>query len=568
MSRFKIPIYFFIFILLLCFVFRSLILNIGTNLIDWYDYPFVVWVFSQNIDHLLVLDFKNLFNSNILYPHRFTLLLSENFFVPSLLATPFYVLTRNLILSFNLQFLLTFILNYLSSYLLWRSIFKNTFVAFLGGIITVFSPIFHFELVHFQMQIYWPFLFCLYFLNRSIHSNKTKYTVLTGVFVVVQFLSNLYLSVFLIISIVVYFAVRALFYKNFTTLLKKLVTVLIVFFVLSGPFIIGHIRANKEVGVARSYIESVQYSAHLTDYVFSNNIKSLIHQSFLMKRWNSLNNHPLATFPGFLITLLAILALLNIKIVNKQLLIKLQLDSEKLFYFLLTVIGFVFSLGPRLNVNGLFAGIPLPYDLLVKYIPFFDSLRVTARWSFLLYLGLIYLGLRYLSRYKINSLIYIVLLTFVFLEYIPINLQTQKQNYIREKDHLLQTACSKQKQVVLEIPVSHFDAGTHVAEGLNYISKTQLASTYHKCLLVNGYSSYDLPSLLKLKDDIYQSAMDLDTKKFKQLVDNTGARFVSLNIDDVPASSREKYEKLINEAVASSYIKEVDKTLYTVDILP
>ena len=193
-------IYFLIFLIIFVFVFRSLILNLTTHLLDWLDYPLVIWIIHQNLEKITALNFANFFNSNAFYPHTHTLLFADSQLPQTLIALPFSFLSKNPILVFNFVFIITFILNYFSSFLFWKTIFKKKYLAFLGALLTVFSVFLHLEISHFQMLSFWPFFFSLYFLLKQKDNERLKNIFLAGLFLAIQFLACVYLGIFLWLS--------------------------------------------------------------------------------------------------------------------------------------------------------------------------------------------------------------------------------------------------------------------------------------------------------------------------------------------------------------------------------
>lgn len=423
-----------------------------------------------------------------------------------------------------MTFLLTFILNYLTSYIFWKDIFKKRDLAFLGSLLTVFSPFFHTQLGHFQLQSYWPTFLSLYFIFRYERNRKINYLIWGGVFIAIQFLASVYIAVFLITTVCLYYLILIIKDRNLTTHLKNFVIVMGIFLVICSPVIYGYLNIQKVYQVDRNYGEYVTYSAHLSDYIFSREIKSATHSLAIVKKWNSFNKHNFgegALFPGFLLTILGMLGIVRQK----------HKSIRSFFFLTLVCIGFIFSLGPRINFNGVYAEIPLPYHFLLKYLPFIDVIRAPARWSFLFYIGLTYFCLSYLNKKTTGLPLFLLLFILIVLEYIPLNIQTHKEVYIHKKDQILKDICSFKVQTVLEIPVTHFDAGDSIFSGLSYITKTILASTYHKCNLVNGYTSYDLPSIQKLKNSIYDIKTLQDPNKLYQVLRSSGANIVVINKD-------------------------------------
>lgn len=100
------------FLILFIIVFRSLYMNITTNLVYWSDYPASVWLINQNITKILSLNFHNFFDMNTFYPHKYTLLFSDITLPQTILSLLPFLFTKDLILSFNIMFLLNFILNF------------------------------------------------------------------------------------------------------------------------------------------------------------------------------------------------------------------------------------------------------------------------------------------------------------------------------------------------------------------------------------------------------------------------------------------------------------------------
>lgn len=490
---------FLIFFLLLFFiVFRNLYFNITTNLVDWSDYPASVWLINQNITKIVNFNFHNFFDTNIYYPHKYSLLFADITLPQAFLALIPFSFTKNLILSFNIMFLLIFILNFTCAYLFWKQIFKRSLIAFFGSLFSIFSPFFYLELGHLPDLTFWPFFLTLYLLFKHEEKNKIqiKLLILIGLGITIQFLANVYLSTFLIFSIVVFYLLKLTRLRNFRAVIYQILIILTVFLSTNGVFLKGYIDMRNTYNVKRDAREYIMNSANLSDYLFSGSISSIIHRSSTINSWNKLNNSGGSLFPGFLISALAIFALFKIHKIKQLFFISLELNRQRTYFLILIIVGLIFSLGPRLSFNGNYANIPLPYNLLLKYIPLFEAIRVIIRWSFLFFFGLTYFSLISLNRlagksyYKAAFLL--IFIIFV-LEYIPFNLKSAGNTYITPDYQLLKNICSNNKQVLIELPLTHFDAAPNIRIGLKYITTLVLASTYHECLLVNGYSGYDLP---------------------------------------------------------------------------
>lgn len=559
----KSLIYFLVFLFLLVLVFHNLLKNPASALLDWRDYPYYVWVVQQNLGHITNLDFANFFNTNAFYPNANTLLLSDTLLPQSLIALPFSLFLSNPILIFNITFLITFILNYVSSFLFWKEIFKRRRIAFLGALLVIFSPFVHIELGHFQMISFWPYFFAMYFLVRS-SGGKAKNAAIVGLFLSLQFLASVYISIFLIISIILYIALKALYTKDKLVLAKKAAIIFITFVLLDGVFIKGYLDTQKMYDIKRDYSEYVQYSAHISDYLFTTNFISPLHKTQISNRWNDFDKHKGgATSAGILLTSLSILGLLAVRRSKHRFNISLSLTHERLFFLVLAVTGIILSLGPRIGFNGVYAHIPLPYHFLIKYVPLFDIIRATSRWSYLFYVGTIYFALSFINSTKGRGALVLVF-TVILIEYIPFSVPTYTDTYLDQSDQVLLTECKEGNTVVLEVPITHFDGKGTITDGLSRVTKNQLASTYHGCSLVNGYSGYDLPSIQNLKDEVYEYLANGNLENLTTLLSNKGVDILLVNRDSLDETSLANYLQLLPSIERSSAFSKIGPDMFAI----
>ena len=563
MSKRKFLVYLLIFLIIFSFAFRSLIFNFITNLIDWRDYALVVWLIFQNIQKIIHLNFVNFFSTNAFYPNTNTLFFTDTFLPQSIIALPFSLISKNPILIFNFIFVITFVLNYISSYLFFNKILKREFLSFLASLFFIFSSFFYLELSHFQMMSYWPGFFSLFFIFKNEKQNKIRNLIFAGIFLSLQFLASVYLSFFFATIISIFFLTKVIFERKLIKNLKQIIIVFITFLLLAGPFIYGYRLVQKQYSFRRDPSEFINYSANLSDYLFTKS-DSLIYKLNLFKKWNSFNKNSMggnAAFPGFTLTILSLLGLFKIYKENNLIKIKIELDRNKFFFLSLIIIGFIFSLGPRLKFNGNYAEIPLPYWILLK-IPFLESLRSLCRWSFVFYLGIVGLAFEYLREKKNIALLGTIFILF-FLECFPLNVQTYKDSYINDKTEILRNICQKDKKVVLEVPITHFDGTGGIVDALTYITKTELASSYHNCYLINGYSGYDLPSLLKFKDDFYQVLATRNSNKFISFLKQNKIDIIQINKERLDKDSLINYEKIYPQLLKTKNLKLIGPDIFS-----
>lgn len=533
---------------------------------DWLDYPFTIWTINQNLDKIKTLNFLNFFNTNSFYPHKMTLLFSDVLLPQSLIALPLSYLFGSPILVFNIVFIITFVLNYLSSYIFWKQIFKKDLIAFFGSLFIVFSVYTHYLLVHFQMLCFWPYFLSLYFLFKNEEKKDIKNIFFVGLFLSVQFLTSSYISIFLIFTIFVYFILKLIFSHLNRETFKNLFLIFFIFALIDGVFIKGYIDVQRHYGIKRDIGEHINYSAHVTDYLFSTHIKSAVHQSSLLTRWNSFDKHRNGEnmgFPGFLLIGLSLLGLFKVIKSKTEYRVGLELASDELFFFTLAIAGLLFSFGPRLNFNGSYVHIPSIYALFIK-IPPFNLVRSLARWGFIFYFGLAYFALSFLDRIKKREIFFLIFIFFI-LEYLPFNLQAHKEEYLNSQYTLLKNICKREKKVLLELPVTHFSAGKNIIDGLNYISKVQLAGVYHKCYLVNGYSGFDIPTLqlLQGKVDFFLDQMDIN--EFTSLIKKNGINIVKFNPEAAPKDRADSYLKFMKVLNTNLNFKKISQSAFEIE---
>ena len=138
----------------------------------------------------------NLFDVNVLHPHRQALALFGHRILLGVLAAPVAWLSANPVLAYNVTFLLSFPLSGLAAYLLGRELTGRHDAAWVAGLIYGFAP---YRIDHLpQVQVlswYWVPVILLA-LHRFVRDGRTRWLVLLGVAYLFQGLSNGYLFLF------------------------------------------------------------------------------------------------------------------------------------------------------------------------------------------------------------------------------------------------------------------------------------------------------------------------------------------------------------------------------------
>ncbi|PIY79926.1 MAG: hypothetical protein COY81_00345 [Candidatus Pacebacteria bacterium CG_4_10_14_0_8_um_filter_43_12] len=508
-------------------IFRSLALNLNDHLLDWNDYPYYVWTISQNVEHISKLQIEGFFNSNSFYPFQGSMLFSDLLLPQSLIAVGWQTLLgpyqQQPILIFNLTFLTGILLNIYGAYLLSKRLFATKSVRFLATLSLALSPFFFIQFGHLQMISFWPTLIALSIVLKK-NNKSLRSAAFIGLLATLQFYASVYLSIFLLTSLILFYFTELLSEPNKKVWVlktyKPLITIALIFSVLAGPILFKYKGVQEAYGVGINYSEYIYYAAHLTDYVFF--MPGTLANS-IYAHWNVFNLHvggePVKN-PSLVFSLLAFVGIFGFSLTKRTVQITINRLFPNSFFLFLLISGFLFSLGPRLNVNGQFAIIPLPYHLFVKTFPIMEPIRATSRWYFLFYLGVWYFSMKTIERLDRKSFVtpIVSLVTILFLvEVIPINISASKKTYYPPVYTKIADICHAKQQVLLEFPITPFTENSGLIEFLQYRTSALLASVRHQCLLINGYSG-----LTPNQYNQYDNAL------FTAMQQNELATFVSL----------------------------------------
>lgn len=543
---------------------KNILQNINTNLPGWYDELFIIWIYQNNIKHFSDLDFSNIYETNAIYPFKYTLSFAEHMYFPSFLVLILNFITRNIITQYNILLITNHLLILLAGYLLFKKVFKNDFAALVSTFYFSFSPYLYTKITHFQMVFFWPLLLSLYFLLDYFDNKKFRVLVFSGLFSGIQFLSSVYLGTMNLAIIGLIFFNEFLFKKNIQNLVKQFAVIIISFIAVSSISIVGYLLVNQEYKITRDYGEYVTYSAHLTDYIFPSREQfSIFYSSPPFQKFKSLNNHVLgefATFAGFIPIFFALYYFFpKIKKIKESFSLDFSINNISAFSLILITIGFIFSLGPRLFVNGVYAEIPLPYDLILKIFSPIGIIRAAARWHFLVILGFaFFLGLGYLKlEDKIDAtknkktIVFLIIFALIFLEFYSLKpFPSSYKDWQEDKSYnfLKNQACRDGKQKLLEYPFHFRNINGDLAKDVNYMAQTLLNSTQHNCKILSGYYGYEPPKYIEIRDEFANGFDEKDIKIIKDL-DINYIKFNKYAVSDL------EYKKLQE----SNIFKEFEK---------
>lgn len=490
--------------LLVLIVFRTLLINHDTQLLDAFDFPYYAWVFDHALDFITFQAGASFATTNVFFPLTNTYFFSDLLLPQTLIGGLIpYLLGFNPITITNSIVITTLLLNAAAATWLWHKRFVRFGPLLFATLTTALSPFIFTQLGHVQMISFWPSLLVLGLLLDEKHFSF-KSALLVGVFWSIQLLASVYLAVFLLCVVGWFWLVKSLTEKRF----KASITFAVVFattaLLLGGPVFAKYYLVKQQYNITKPIHEFITYSAHPTDYLF---IPYKTVGSTITARWQQLNHHTigeLATYPGTAVLLLAVFSICSVSLTKKKWQVSITPNSDTLFFLGLILIGFISSLGPRLSFNGSYVHLPLPYWLPLKVLPFLEAVRATARWSFLLYLGLTFFAATSLNKLKsptwLTAVSVAAILLFI-IELVPFGRTSQPVNAALASDHPLTNFCQNPHNLLV-FPLTQQHLGASLTSNLSYKTQELLRSTIHRCNLVNGYGGFEPPAYQQLEQQL------------------------------------------------------------------
>lgn len=566
MSKVKLICFFVPIVLILGFWINT-ILNISDHIYDWNDPLYIIWVVQNNLKHIHTLDISRIYDTTAMYPFRYSLSFAEQFFFPSIIVLFLSIFTQNPISQLNVLLIINHLAIFLSFYLLVGIVTRNFWARLISAFYISFSPYFISQLGHVQMIFYWPTFLSLYYLMRKYTSSKYRDMVLTGILMACQFMSSIYLGVMGLFIIALYFLANLIF----EGLVKKQIIafgiVLISFVITASVSLNGYLIAKAEHGGHRNMDEFITYSAHLSDYLFTQGGQtSFIYSTLpIQSIWGRFDKHVTgekAAFIGIIPSLFILMALFKISKSRSELKLQVNMTQIKFFAVVLMICGFIFSLGPRLSVNGTYLHIPLPYYFVLKTVPLIESLRAVARWSFLVNLAaafLLSIGISgvidYLNKKTSSKKVSIfigALFLLMILEFYPKPLSVTTKSWWDQSYIFMKNDLCQDKSPVLEYPFIYRKADADIFKDLQYKMVILLASTQHDCFVLSGFSGYEPEEYVKLKEQLDQTPTENNLEKMREI----GLKYLKINKFALPETESQQITRKLELMKLKSNYKD------------
>lgn len=260
------------------------------------------------------------FNTRFYYPYGNTLAWNDCHIFLSAIFTPFYIVTKNPVFSFNITVLLFWVFSGFGMYYFLTKLFKNKYAAFFGAFAFVLCP---FRTSYFNvnnMQLLYGIPFAFGFLIEFFKTRRYKYLLYLTFIIILQSYSSWYYTIILIIALLLFIfisiCVRAYNYNTLDIFLGLVLALLIGYCMhfLVNPYV----ENNSELGMYKSLEEMEKNSADITSYaaiktVENTNCTSYVHLNSTIA---SLSENIIS--PGYTIYGLALIMLIFSFLRKKQ----------------------------------------------------------------------------------------------------------------------------------------------------------------------------------------------------------------------------------------------------------
>lgn len=521
----KLPLFWLgiiIGVLLTIIFLHNLILNINKPLDLSHNDSFqMMFILKHYMNTLFSGNFKDILTLPSFYGFENSLLFNEHLILQAFIALPFFVLTKNIIISYNILSILTLIFSFISMYLFtfyilkWYSSHNQTstyqiiIASLFSGVIFVFNPyVFarfpdHLNLISLQ---YIPLIFLS--LEGMIIKPTSKLALLFFVSLALQILSSFYYAVFLTVILPVYILVRFLTLekerRNSVNLLKAwwnkgtIVGIVLVFLVCITTFrLYFPVVSQVPIDWSKDKTSSLAFSAWFSDWfltpasnVFYGNLQEGLKKvapSFIHNGNPSEQN----LFWGIIPLTLFFLSFRLAKTA------KIKRIWKGLVFLL--IFSFLLSFGPQIHLteSWYFPGL---FKIAALINPLLSFTRVPARMAVFVFFFLaiivaitIYSTIDSISKRRSTFIV----LVLVFLLLVGINMEYYNRPLtylsISKETKKFYEVLNRQKyiNVILDLPIANLTVNV-TKRRIEYLDAHYLlyATILHNKKLFNGYQAY------------------------------------------------------------------------------
>jgi hypothetical protein len=443
------------------------------------------------------------FDANIFHPAEGALTFSDHLLLQSLLMSPLYAITGNLVLCYNVLLLLSLTASGLAMHLLVRSVTGSAPAAFVAGLAWACWPYRTAHLLHLQLQSLYFLPLAIWALHRVVAARRWKDTLWLAVFAALQAISSVYYGVMTAIALVTAASALAVTTGQWRSsrLWSRLAVSAVVGAAITAPVAWPYWRTQQREGFGRNLFEAAAHAASAQSYMQVPPDNLLYGRTGLMlprapgpgERDRRHVEHQM--FPGVIVAGLAVLGLWRAR----------QSDARPVAAAaaLLVLVGVVLSLGPE--------GVRPLYSWVADVVFGFQAIRAPARFAVVAMAGLCLLAGLGVARSNLRGPLVAALGVVMMLEYANLPLGFVAAPPVStEAGRWLQSAPAPGAVLYLPLAVDREN------------SPFMVQSLEHGRPIVNGYSG-QRPSFFTSLVDAFA---DPESVEARAVLKDTGVRFV------------------------------------------
>jgi hypothetical protein len=322
----------------------------------------------------------DVFNANIFFPAEGTLAYSDHFLLQALALSPFYALTGNAVLCYNLLLIGSIAASGLAMHVFTRAVTGSEKGAYLAGLVWACWPYRTAHILHIQLQALYFMPLALLCLHRVVAGRRWRDAGALAVMATLQIVASVYYGLMTALVLAVAATVLAVATGQWRAwrLWNRLAAAAVLTVVLSLPVLLPYLRSQQLEGFGRTLVEAGRHSAAVQSYTQVPPVNMLYGRTGLLaprapapgERDRTHVEHQM--FPGAMLIGLAIVGLIRTR----------RSDARPLVLTACTlvVVGLVLSFGPE-GMRGLYAAL---HDNVFG----FQAIRAPARFSVIAVLGL------------------------------------------------------------------------------------------------------------------------------------------------------------------------------------
>ena len=287
-----------------------LVTHLEDHVIDtkwYYDALTMAMVLGTRVNFLLGDGAGGLYDNYFCYPVPDSIVFNENLFGLSLLYLPFYLATKDYLLSYNLLLLLCLTLSGHFTYLLVRRLTGSDLAGLLSGAAFAFCPYVFFEMGRIQLVATQWIALCVFFLHRTVETGRFRDMIGLGLAYVMQLGSCLYYGLFLLLLFLFVGTALVVIHKRWNAAFwLKLATAALGCIPLAAVEVYPYLTAQNRFSFTRSLQKAERYSGELSHFL---NVYPINRTMTFLHEAAKGPTEPIA-FPGFTVVALALIAVL------------------------------------------------------------------------------------------------------------------------------------------------------------------------------------------------------------------------------------------------------------------